>query len=199
MFKTIDWIYLRRPAIIFLILVISSVVFYFGGLQFKNSENERFTKVKNALSSSHSALNKKSKEIALVDDYLDAYKALNDNGFIGDERRLSWVESIKETNKEIKLPSFNYTILAQKDFSRKGLKQNKRVKAMAYQIKIDLGVLHEEDIFKVFKLLDENVQSHFVVDACEVSIGQNKELKIDKANLKAHCIVNWVHLMVAEK
>lgn len=170
-----------------------------GGLQYKNIENENFTQAKNSLSSSHNALNKKSKEIALVDDYLEAYKALNDNGFIGDERRLSWVESIKATNKEIKLPRFNYTILAQKDFIRLGLKQSKRVKAMASQMNLDLGILHEEDIFKVFKLLDENVQSHFIVDACAVSIGQNRELKVDKANLKAQCVVNWVNLKVSGK
>jgi len=199
MFKSIDWLYLRRPAIIFLILVISSVVFYLGGLQFKNNENEGFSNAKNSLSASHRALNKKSKEIALVDDYLEAYTALTDNGFIGDERRLSWVESIKAANKEIKLPTFDYSIAVQGDYIRPGLKQNKHVKAYASKMDLDLGVLHEEDIFRVFKILDEKVQSHFVLEACEISIGQNRELKIDKANLKAHCVVNWVHLKVAEK
>jgi len=199
MFKAIDWLFLRRPLIIFLILIMSSFAFYLGGLQYKNIKNDVFNQSKNALSSSHSALNRKSKEIALVDDYLVAFKALKDNAFIGEERRLSWVESIKATNKEIKLPIFNYSIQAQTDFVRKGLKQSKRVKAYASQMDLDLGLLHEEDVFKVFKLLDDNIQSYFIVDACDISKGQNTELKIDKENLKAHCIVNWVHLKVAEK
>ncbi len=199
MLKKIDWKFLKRPLIIFFILVSSSLVFYFGGTQYKDIQNEQFTNAKNALSASHRALNNKSKEIALVDDYLEPYKTLVDNAFIGDERRLSWIESIKATNKEIKLPKFNYTISAQTPFNRPGIKKNKRVKVHASKMTLDLGLLHEEDLFNVFKMLDEHVQSYFIVDACNMTIGKNSELSVDKQNISARCVVNWVHLKVAKK
>ncbi len=199
MLKKIDWQFLHRPVIIFMVLVISSVIFYFAGMQYKNSANEKFNTSKSKLNTSHSKLNRQSNEIKLVDDYLTQYKELENNAFIGEERRLSWVESMKTTNKVIKLPQFDYSIQAQDDYIRPGLKQSKKVKALASKMNLNLGILHEEDVFKVFKLLDENVQSHFIIEACELSKSRGVELKVDEANFKANCILNWVHLKVAKK
>ncbi len=199
MFKQIDWLFLRRPLMIFFILIGSSLVFYVGGVKYKEIEGEKFNNLKSELNGSHSVLNKKSKETTLVENYLEEYKLLVDSAFIGDARRLSWIESIKDTNKEIKLPVFKYRISAQTDFIRPGIKQNKRVKVLASKMDLDLGLLHEEDIFRVFKLLDKNVQSYFIVDACEMSMPKNSELKIDKKNIQAYCVLNWVHLKVAKK
>jgi len=199
MLKQIDWKFLRRPIIIFVVLLLSSFVFYFGGLHYLENSNEKFTLSKNNLSASHSKLNRQSNEIKLVDDYLKQYKALENNAFIGEERRLSWIESMRATNKKIKLPRFDYSIHAQEEFIRPGLKQNKVVKAVASKMDLNLGLLHEEDLFRVFDLLDENVQSYFNVESCEFSKSKQGELKVDEANLTVHCILNWVHLKVAKK
>ncbi len=199
MFKQIDWLFLRRPLIIFSLLIVFSLVFYFGGLQYKNIANEKFNSAKNSLSSSHSKLKVLSSEMKLVDEYLDEYKTLVNEAFIGEERRLSWIESMKAANKEIKLPKFDYSISAQSNFKRPGITQNKAVASLSSAMKLDLGLLHEEDLFKVFELLDENVQSYFTIEGCKLSQGRNKELKIDKSNLTANCVVSWVHLKVATK
>lgn len=199
MFKQIDWPFLRRPIIIFCVLLLFSVVFYFGGVQYKEIESDNFTQSKNNLSRSHSELNKLSTEIKLIETYLKNYKELHNNAFIGEERRLSWIESMKKANEEIKLPKFNYTIHAQEEYIRPGLKQTKKVKAASSKMDIYLGVLHEEDVFKVFELLDANVQSYFNVESCDFYKGKISELKVDAENLSVHCVLNWVHLKVTEK
>lgn len=199
MLKQIDWLFLRRPIIIFLILVASSLFFYFAGKHYKDSAQELFNTAKNSLSTSHSKLKRQFNEIKLIDGYMSQYKELNNHAFIGEERRLSWLESIQASNQEIKLPKFNYSIRPQENFIRPGLKQSKNVKAMASKMDIDLGILHEEDVFNVFDLLNKHVQSYFIIEACEFSKIQKSELTVDKANLLAHCVLNWVHLKVAEQ
>lgn len=199
MLKQIDWVFLRRPLIIFLVLTGSSLIFYFGGLQYKNTALEKFDIVKSLLARSHNQLNKQSQELALIDENLKQFNSLTNDAFIGDERRLSWIESMKATNKIIKLPKFDYSIKAQEDFIRPGIKTIKTVQSLSSQMELELGILHEEDIFSVFNLLKSNVKSHFVIESCELSKSSNKDLQTDKENLSARCIIQWVHLKVAQK
>lgn len=199
MLKKIDWVFLRRPLIIFTILIVSSLVFYFGGVKYEDIAAEEFELSKNALSTSHSKLARQSSEIALVDDYLKQYNNLVNTAFIGDERRLSWIESMKATNKAIRLPYFRYSVTAQQDFIRPGIKKTKTVNVLGSKMDLDIGILHEEDLFKLIDILDENVQSYFIVDSCDLAKVNSKELKVDKENIKAKCVLQWIHLDVVEQ
>ncbi len=196
MFKLIDFIFLRRSLIVFTVLVLSSIVFYFGGVKFKQLAQDDFNAAKSALNSSHSALNKQSKEIALVDKYLTEFKALSNSGFIGEERRLSWVESMKEANKTIKLPVFKYSIKPQEQYERPGIKASKTVKSLSSPMILNLGLLHEGDLFKVIQLIEDNVQSRFVIDSCKLQSKKVDTLNINKENISARCVLRWVNLKV---
>lgn len=200
MTKKIDWLFLSRPLIIFTVLVLVSVVFYLGGDEFKQQARNDFNEAKSDLQRGHSRLSNQAKEISLIKLYLDKFEQLKNEGFIGDERRLSWIESMKEANGVLKLPLFNYAIQPQEEYIRPGLKSSKKVKLLSSATTIDLGLLHEQDLFKVFKLMDDNVKSMFTIDSCEIdSKSADKELKVDRQNMTASCTIRWVSINMVEK
>lgn len=200
MLNKIDWVFLRRPLMIFTVLVVLALVFLIAGNEYKSAANEEFTTAKSGLNSSHRKLRNQASEVALIDEYLREYKRLANEGFIGAERRLSWIESMKATNKDLKLPSFKYSIQVQDEYNRPGIKTSKTVRSVSSAMKLDLGLLHEEDLFKALDLIDDNVKSMFTVDSCSLLAEKsNGELKVDQQNLRVSCDLQWVSLQVGKQ
>jgi len=67
-------------------------------------------------------------------------------GMIGEEKRLDWVETIAQIRQQRKLFRINYDIEAQKVLDYPGVMPAGGVEFMSSRLKIDLPLLHEEDL-----------------------------------------------------
>lgn len=200
MANKIDWVFLKRPMLIFTVMIIASVSFLFAGEEYRKIAEEDFNKARSSLKKSHKQLKNQSNEIAVIDEFLAKFNELENQGFIGDERRLSWIESVKSTNDELKLPEFSYSIQPQDTFERSQIKSTKKVKVLSSLMTVNLGLLHEVDLFNVIDLIDQNVSSHFTIESCDLIADKgNKELKVDDDNIRAQCDVRWINLKITEK
>ena len=107
---------------------------------------------------------------------------------------------MKKTNKRLKLPKFDYAISPQQPFIRDNLKSNKKVKSLSSPMTLNLGLLHELDLFRVFDMMHSNVKSQFTIDSCDLTLRtQQKELKVDQENIDAQCTMSWLSIKVADK
>ena len=48
--------------------------------------------------------------------HVDQYEQFTENGYIGQERRLSWIEALQDVNRELKLPVLKYDIRPRQAF-----------------------------------------------------------------------------------
>jgi hypothetical protein len=190
----IDWRYMARAVIILVLTVIVAVMISVAGDQYQAAQQEKYAQSLSRLRFTHRLYNNLVKDIDLIEQYRTLFNGYQSSGLVGKERRLSWIESLKATNKVIKLPNFTYRLLPQEKFERPGLPVKRGVEVNSAAMQLNMGLLHEEDIFSVFDGLRLSIESLFAVDSCilirNAKLGQ--PLDTQKANLSANCVIRWV-------
>ena len=190
----IDWRYMTRAMIIFVLALIVAVTMGIAGDRYQTAQLEKYDRSLSELRFTHKLYNNLVKDIDLIEQYRTLFNGYKSSGLVGEERRLSWIESLKATNKVIKLPNFTYRLLPQEKFERPGLRVKRGVEVNSAPMLLNMGLLHEEDIFTVFDGLRLSIESLFAVDSCILtrSAGLGQPLDTQRANLSANCVIRWV-------
>jgi hypothetical protein len=101
-----------------------------------------------------------------IRDRLVDYRKLVDRGVIGDEQRLDWIDRIAEIKAARKLFDVRYTIDAQRPVEYPGLAGGGDVEFLASAMKLDMALLHEEDLFRFLDDLRRALSAHVVIRTC---------------------------------
>ena len=190
----IDWLYLKRPIIIFFIVIFSSIALVTVGYQYENSQNEDYQQAISTLRSTHGLYRNLVNDIALLKQYRALYGDYRATGLVGKERRLSWIESLESTNQVLRLPTLTYSLLPQEQFERPGFKVKRDVTVLSSPMDLSMGLLHEEDLFALLEGLRLSIRNLFTVDSCSMTRSAAIEHSLDtkKANLTAKCTIRWI-------
>lgn len=194
----IDWQYLRQAMIIFTLAIVIAVLMGITADRFRVAQQHKYQQSLAALESTYREYSGLVKDIDLLEQYRTLFIDYKSSGLVGDERRLSWIESLERTNGRIKLPKMTYRLMPQDKFERPGFKLSKDVILTSAPMVLNMELLHEEDIFSVFEGLRLSIKNIFTVDSCILSrkglIG--RPLDTQRANLTASCVIRWVTINV---
>ncbi len=185
---------MARALIIFALTLVIAVMMSVAGNRYQAAQQEKYDQALSALRFTHKLYNNLVKDIDLLEQYRTLFNGYKSSGLVGEERRLSWIESLEATNKVIKLPNLSYRLLPQEKFERPGLVVKSGVEVNSAAMELNMGLLHEEDIFSVFEGLRLSIKNLFVVDSCilirKKELG--KPLDTRRVNLTANCVIRWV-------
>jgi hypothetical protein len=190
----VDWFYLRRPIIMLLVAFLVSVALALIGYQYEKAQRDEYEVALSTLRSTHKLYSNIINDIDLLDQYRNLYSEYKSSGLVGDERRLSWIESLETTNEVLRLPTLSYNLNPQEDFKRPGFKLKRGVSVMSSAMDLSIGMLHEEDLFALLEGLRLSIQNLFTVDSCSItrSSAVDRSLDTKKANLRSQCTIRWV-------
>ena len=190
----IDWFYLRRPIIIIAVAIVVSVAFTLAGYHYEKTQREEYQSALSTLRSTHKLYSNIINDIDLLDQYRSLYSEYKSSGLVGEERRLSWIETLESTNEVLRLPTLTYNLNPQEDFKRPGFKLKRGVAVMSSPMDLTIGMLHEEDLFALLEGLRLSIQNLFTVDSCSIirSSPVDRSLDTKKANLRSQCTIRWV-------
>ncbi len=168
------------------------------GFQYESAQVERYHKAVKTLGATHTLYIDMVNDIDLLEQYRNLYSGYKSSGLVGEERRLSWIESLENTNQVLKLPMLTYSLLPQEKFTRPGLKVKSGVKLSGSPMLLNMGLLHEEDLLAVLEGLRLSIKSLFTVESCSMSRGSKIGLPLDtkKSNLNSKCTIRWVTIDV---
>ena len=190
----IDWFYLRRPLIMLAVAILFSIAITMVGFQYEKVQHEQYQTALSTLRSTHKLYSNIVNDIDLLDQYRNLYSEYKATGLVGDERRLSWIESLEATNEVLRLPTLGYSLKPQEKFQRPGFKLQRGVSVMASPMELTIGMLHEEDLFALLEGLHLSIRNLFTVDSCSIirqgAIGRSLDTK--RANLQSRCTIHWV-------
>ena len=190
----IDWFYLRRPFILLLVAILVAVAMALAGQQYENAQREQYETALGTLRTTHKLYSNIINDIDLLDQYRNLYSDYKASGLVGEERRLSWIESLESTTEVLRLPMLTYSLNPQEDFKRPGLKVDRDVSVMSSPMDLSIGMLHEEDLFALLEGLRLSISSLFTVDSCSI-IRQGtvaRSLDTRRTNLRSQCTLRWV-------
>ena len=168
------------------------------GFQYESRQIEKYDKAVETLRTTHTLYINMVNDIDLLEQYRNLYSGYKSSGLIGEERRLSWIESLENTNKVLKLPTLTYSLLPQEEFIRPGLKVKSGVELNGSAMELTMGLLHEEDILAVLEGLRLSIKNLFTVESCSLSRSSNIGVPLDtkNTNLRSKCTIRWVTINV---
>lgn len=192
----LDWQKLQ-PAIIALVVVIIVV----SGLialayNFSIQQEQAMQNQQNLLNAARQRFQSSGIEKATITEYLPQYQALINKGFVGEERRLEWVDELRKQHQALKLFSIKYSIGLQEPYKPSfatnlgGFILNRSV------MTLDLDMLHEEDILQLTEALSKKNKEVFMLRDCEITrLNAGGSLSNQLiANLHAKCELDWLTL-----
>ncbi|MEQ1767359.1 MAG: hypothetical protein ABL859_08020 [Methylotenera sp.] len=192
----LDWQKLQ-PAIIALIVVIIVV----SGLialayNFSIQQEQAMQNQQNLLNAARQRFQSSGIEKATITEYLPKYQAIINKGFVGEERRLEWVDELRKQHQALKLFSIKYSIGLQEPYKPSfatnlgGFILNRSV------MTLDLDMLHEEDILQLTEALSKKNKEVFMLRDCEITrLNAGGALSNQLiANLHAKCELDWLTL-----
>jgi hypothetical protein len=127
-------------------------------------------------------------EERIIEAQYPTFKALYAKGIIGEERRLSWVEALRQAGATLRVPKIDYRIEAQKVFVPEATLDTGPFDVNVSEMNLSLGLLHEGDLVRVLAQLERNSAGLFSVERCTMTREAPPILPLDKGRRE-----EWLH------
>lgn len=152
-----------------------------------------------ALKEARERFQRSDEEKAMILRYLPAYTALQQQGFVGTERRLEWVEALRAADRQAGLHGVQYKIEPQESSLHPAVSGAISQRLRRSTMRLTLGATHEADLLEFMDALREQGAGVFSVKSCAVSPVQTGQPEPGKANLSAECEIDWLTVAASEE
>jgi hypothetical protein len=137
-------------------------------------------------------------EKATILKYLPAYNGLQQQGFVGVERRIEWIEGLRAADRLAALDGVQFQIEPQEGFRHPAVGGVIEQRLRRSTMRLSLGLTHEGDLLEFLNALSAQSNGVFSVRSC-VLTGQPGEPAPRRANLLAECKIDWLTVAMAEE
>lgn len=185
---------LRGPLLVLGITLLATVlVVYFSGIMLDEAHRTR-TKREGQLREARLQILNAGEEKERIVRYVGAYQQLVRAGFVGEEQRINWLDSLRIANQEAQIFGVEYDIGAQKPYTYANEFDTGKLLLQESVMHLKFRLLHEEDLLHFFQALAHQGGGFFTQDQCQI---RRQNAKDDKAvqfqtNLTAECDVRWI-------
>jgi hypothetical protein len=146
-----------------------------------------------ALQDARSRYQRSGDEREAILRYLPAYQRLHQQGFVGTEQRINWLEGLRTANRLAGLFGVTYQLEPQKPFTVVGADNPISQHLRQSQMKLTLGLVHEGDLMRFFRALAAQQTGLFMLTGCALDrAGGNDAPAPRQANLSAACELSWL-------
>lgn len=188
----IEWQQIRGAVIIFSVTLLVCAAMIGSSVYFENRMQLEFNRNKSLFQSTSQKYLAVDQEENMIQEYYPQYVKMLENGIIGREQRLNWIEVLRAWGEDKKLPMLNYKISSQDEYSFEYPIQLGNFKLYNSSMKLELKLLHEGDLISLFNAIDENSLGLSRVNRCELTRSQRDVIMDGKsANITASCVINW--------
>jgi hypothetical protein len=139
---------------------------------------------------------------ALLDKFSGRYAELPEKNIVGEENRLSWVDAIETTAKQLKLPHLKYRIEKRQALDAPPLKQSfPGIDVFFSSMTLEMQLLHEGDLYRFIDRLQNRASGLFNVEHCAMKKNSTLHVSVlqsgtDK-NFSTACVLHWYTLQPA--
>jgi hypothetical protein len=186
---------LRTPLIAFLVTIVAAVAIIFVSGAVLDSARADLTRRENDLRQARLKISNAGEEKELISKYLGAYQQLARAGFVGEEQRITWLDSLRAANEEARIFGVDYDLSAQRPYVYASEFNAGQLLLQESVMHLRFGMLHEEDLPRFLEALARRGGGYFTVDDCVVRRLRNLDevnLTQVEAKLSAECNLRWL-------
>jgi hypothetical protein len=186
---------LRIPLIVLAITLVAAAatVYMSGGIL--EAKRQLLVKREGDLRAARLRIQNAGEEKEMISRYLSGYQQLARAGFVGDEQRINWLDSLRIANEEAQIFGVEYDISAQRPYAYAAEFNVGQLVLQESVMHLKFRLLHEEDLPRFFEALARRGGGFYTIDQC--TMRRMKDAVPDKAtamqpNLAADCDVRWL-------
>jgi len=189
---------LQTPLLVlfFALLAAASVVYYTDTLREK--AGQQLEQQEQRLKEARTRLQQSGEEKAIIIRYLGEFHQLQRIGFVGDERRIIWLDALRIANQEAGLFGIDYQIGAQRPYDFANEPGPDGLALMQSVMKLRFRMLHAEDLLRFLSALSRQGAGMFLVDQCNVQRINTDDAIRFRPNLAAECELSWITAKIRE-
>jgi hypothetical protein len=136
-----------------------------------------------------------SEEEREVSEKIDVYKRLKNLNILGEERRLEWADAITRIRTQRELLDLRYSVERQRSLTSIPGKPG-NVEFFASTMKVELALLHEEDLLHFLSDLRQSGNAFYSMKKCAIArTGQAITGATMTPRLRADCEIDLVTIM----
>lgn len=186
---------LRVPLIaLALTLLAAAALVYFSGSVLE-SKRQLLNKREGELRQARLKIQNAGEEKEMISRYLASYQQLARAGFVGDEQRINWLDSLRIANEEARIYGVEYSISAQRPYAYASEFNVGQLMLQESVMHLKFRLLHEEDLPRFFEALGRRGGGFFTIDQCvmrRIKPGEAEKTVQAEPNLAAECDVRWL-------
>ena len=135
----------------------------------------------------------------LIEVRLPEFRELEEAGVIGEERRLAWIETLREAAARVNLPSLRYRFERRTAHPAEFEFEAGAYRPFATVVHLETGLLHEGDLVALIRALEDTGTGLHRIDRCELSRAAPEfVMRPGAVNLTAKCQMRWITLARVE-
>lgn len=189
-----DWIQLRWPLSALVLVVASCAVLLFYVEQHKLQARQALQAQQAQLLQARQRYQTSGQEKDNIERYLPQYQRMIAAGFIGEERRIEWVDSLRSIHNQGKLFTISYSIGQQESYKPSFALNLGNFELKRSVMKLDLSMLHEGDLLTLLERLRTQQSTPFILRSCEVVRQAEVRANLLAPNMRASCELDWLTL-----
>jgi hypothetical protein len=196
--EDIDWKELRGviTALVICLVVASSMLY--ASLYFKKQMKQEFARNDARFKSISQRYLAVDEEEKLITEYYPKFIELYNNGVIGKEQRLNWIEVLRRLTSEMKLPRLSYQIESQQPYTPGYSVKMGEFKVYSSKMNLDMALMHEGDLFTVIEELEKKAKGDFAPASCNMQSMSAIVEEPDAANITVSCELRWYTIKLAD-
>lgn len=190
----IDWSMLRGALVLLVIALAIGGGLVYGGHHIASEAELVQRRGQGSFQAARARYLTLDEERRLIETFAPRYAALEDEGLIGEERRLSWVETLRAVARGMKMPALRYEISSQDTFEPDFPVPQGSYSVFATDMRLRMGLLHEADLPAVLTALAQGARGLFSVRDCSMvrrdgAFGGAPDPR--EPNLDVDCRLQW--------
>ncbi len=194
----IEWGLIRGALCALLLAVGIGATLYTAATRFRDAMQAQYTESNGRLQDVTAKYLAVDQEDLIIKEQYPRFVDLFRKGVIGNEQRLNWIEVLKRAARNTKIPSLRYEIGARAAYTPDFGLATGPYQVHASKMKLDLGLLHEDDLTRVLTALDRKAEGIYTVRDCTFRRSAERvEPRLDRDNLKSECELLWLTIRLA--
>lgn len=173
------------------ILICAALVI--GTLQLSEQNQRNFQQVRNQQNETRTRLARADDDEREIREKIARYQELVAQGRTVPERRLDWVETLRSIQETRRLLGLDYEISPQKPLDSKSGPVGGH-EFLASPMKLQMPLLHEDDLLGLLADLSARVQALVSVRKCTIERLPFDASRQNPATLRADCEIDWITL-----
>jgi hypothetical protein len=197
----LDWNYIRQFTLIPTITFVLAVAVLFVSMHVQGSQaklHEQLTADQAVMQEDYDALVDRRR---IVDRYHRRYRQFSEQGFVGMESRLDWIETLRAKTSELTLPRVSYALQPQLKAIApvQSIMAGDDISIHVSNLDLEMGLVHELDLLRFVDELQQHAPGLIKVDRCYMSWqGEGRENLAAESNILANCSLQIYSVITAD-